>query len=227
MMDAVLERTDGRVVFDYDITAEVRQGYWGRLDTGPLFVENRYTDWHGYWPHTTLRNVWSLAHYVDPSRLRMEFLNNARNDEQYADDPLAPSRYRADYLFATVMLTSPLGWFEVSNLPAGYVDALRPLVDTWKAHRERLHRGHVVPIGAKPDGVAWTGFLVLEGDGGYVLAFREANPANTSRFDVPARDETAVERLGGEGQAALRDGVLEVSVPEPLRFFFGRFGDAG
>jgi len=30
---------------------------------------------------------------VDPLRLRMEFLNNARNADLYGDDPLAPAHY--------------------------------------------------------------------------------------------------------------------------------------
>jgi alpha-galactosidase len=37
-------------------------------------------------------------------------------------DPLAPARYRPDYLFATVMFASPLGWFEVQHLPDAYFD---------------------------------------------------------------------------------------------------------
>jgi alpha-galactosidase len=48
--DAVLEGSEGKVVFDTDVTAETRQGYFGMMGTGPLFVENRYTDWHRYWP---------------------------------------------------------------------------------------------------------------------------------------------------------------------------------
>jgi Ni,Fe-hydrogenase I cytochrome b subunit len=69
-----------------------------------------------------LRNLWKLAHYIDPLRLRMEFLNNTRNTDQYANDPLAPATYSPAYLFAITMIASPLGWFEVSNLPARYFE---------------------------------------------------------------------------------------------------------
>jgi hypothetical protein len=120
------------------------------------------------------------------------------------------------------MLTSPLGWFEVSNLPAAYVDALRPLVGTWKAHRERLHRGHVVPIGAKPDGVAWTGFAVLCDRDAYVLAFRECNPEPACRMDAPRVPDGPLEHLAGDGEARVSDGTLDVAIPEPYRFLFGR-----
>ena len=110
-MATVLRESAGRIVFDLDVTAQLRPGYFGMIGTGPLFVENRYTDWHKYWPHQTLRNLWQLAWWVDPCRLRMEFLNQSRNTEKYADDPLAPSRYAPDTLFATVFFANPLGWF--------------------------------------------------------------------------------------------------------------------
>jgi len=89
--DRVLQASEARVVFDLDVTAEIRPGYFGAADVGPLFVENRYTDWHRYWPHQTLRNLWMLSQYVDPLRLRMELLNNRRNEQLYTDDPLAPA----------------------------------------------------------------------------------------------------------------------------------------
>src|SRR5690606_35823746 len=96
----VLEATSGAVVFDLDVTAEIRPGYVGLMAVGPLFVENRYTDWRRYWPHATLRNLWQLSWWIDPTRLRIELLNHLRHAEQYGDDPLAPARYTPAYLFA-------------------------------------------------------------------------------------------------------------------------------
>ena len=168
--ERVLRETSGRVVFDLDVTAETRPGYFGMMEVGPVFVENRYTDWHRYWPHQTLRNLWKLAHYVDPARLRMEFLNPSRNADLYRGDPLAPGQYRADALFATVMLASPLGWFEVSGLPPGVTAQAEPLVRTWRLHRDALHSGIVHPIGQAPDGMAWTGFISVESDGRHAHA---------------------------------------------------------
>ena len=60
-------------MFDLDVTAEIRPGYFGLPDIGTLFVENRYAKHCSWWPHQTLRNLWSLAEVVDPVRLRMEF----------------------------------------------------------------------------------------------------------------------------------------------------------
>jgi alpha-galactosidase len=233
-LDAFFHRVQtesaGRVVFDLDVTAEVRPGYFGMMNVGPLFVENRYTDWHRYWPHFTLRNLWKLAHYVDPLRLRLEWLNHERNTEQYENDPFAPIVYRPDYLFATVMLSSPLGWFEVSNLPETYFTDAAPLIATWKQHRDAIFSGNILPIGSAPDGVSWTGFVSVAQDGksAYLLMFREASaridwsgpvPSLLANFTEPV---VQFERLGGDGTADLYTDSLLVQIPDANRFFFGR-----
>jgi len=222
----VLQGSGGRVVFDLDVTAEVRPGYWGMMRVGPLFVENRYTDFHRYWPHQTLRNLWKLSHYVHPIRLRMEFLNQARNTDRYADDPLAPACYRPDYLFATVMMANPLGWFEVSNLPSAYFETVAPLAQVWKTHRERLQGGRIFPVGETPDGTSWTGFVSVDEDGrdGYLLIFRERNARASWPTELPmvADGRYKVEPLAGEGAARLCDRTLEVEIGRAQAFLFAR-----
>ena len=226
MFDRMLEGSGGAMVFDLDVTAEIRPGYFGLPDIGPLFVENRYTDFHRYWPHQTLRTLWSLAQVVDPLRLRIEVLNNARNAEKYKDDPLAPARYSPDTLFAVAMMASPLGWFEVSNLPAAYAAHMRPLVAAWKAERARMHGGAIVPVGDKPDGVAWTGFVsaAADGKGGYALLFRELNdrPEYTLDLDGLVSGATRATVIGGRGTAKLGGGTLTVAVPQKLDFVWMR-----
>ncbi len=230
----VLNRTEGRVVFDLDVTAEVRPGYFGMMQVGPLFVENRYTDWRKYWPHQTLRNLWQLAHYIDPLRLRMEFLNHARNGEKYLNDPLAPSAYRPDYLFATVMFASPLGWFEVCHLPETYFAEAAPLIAVWRQHREALVSGTIYPIGEAPDGVAWTGFASVAPDSrsAYLLIFREASPSAEWQISLPflpnVEQPTTGETLGGDGNATLLPGQkLDVTIPESRRFLFAHVRSGG
>jgi alpha-galactosidase len=223
MFDRMLEGSKGAMTFDLDVTAEVRPGYFGLTDIGPVFVENRYTDWGSYWPHLTLRSLWSLSHAVDPLRLRIEVLNNARNVEKYGDDPLAPARYRADTLFAIAMMANPLGWFEVSNLPEKYVTQMKPLVATWKAERERMHGGSIVPIGSVPDGVAWTGFSssASDGKGGYVLLFRELNESADFSPDLPLLGKSSrATVIGGRGTVRMENGRLAVNVPDALDFIW-------
>lgn len=224
--DRVLEGSEGKVTFDLDVTAEIRPGYFGMMHVGPLFVENRYTDFHRYWPHQTLRNVWKLSRWVDPMRLRMEFLNSDRNTEKYAGDPLAPQCYASDYLFATVMMVNPLGWFEVSNLSDVYVEKVANLSAVWKAHRKAMASGHIHPIGDAPDGTAWTGFASVGSgrDTGYLLLFRELNDQASWRVELPmfANESFEVEHLAGEGSVTLAEGVLAAEIPHAQRYLFVR-----
>jgi len=224
--DRVLTESHGKVVFDLDVTAEIRPGYFGIPDAGPIFVENRYTDFHRYWPHQTLRNLWKLSQYVDPLRLRMEFLNNTRQVDKYPDDPLAPARYRPDYLFATTMFANPLGWFETSNLPDDYAAAVGKLVAVWKQERSGIFAGRTIPIGNAPDGVNWTGFASVgaAGHAGYLLLFRELSAAPEWSVDLPLFGAGAhkITPLAGDGTVALEGNRLTVHIPEALRYLFVR-----
>jgi alpha-galactosidase len=227
--DRVLEESGGKVVFDLDVTAETRPGYFGVPDAGPIFVENRYTDFHRYWPHQTLRSLWTLAQYVDPLRLRMEFLNNTRKTDQYPDDPLAPARYRPDCLFATTMFANPLGWFETSNLPDDYVAAVGRLAAVWKRERPRLFAGTIVPIGSVPDGVGWTGFasVAAGGQSGYLLLFRELNKSPEWSIDLPLfAGEHRVTVLAGNGTVDATGRRFVARIDEPLGYVWVRLDPA-
>jgi alpha-galactosidase len=224
--DRVLTETHGDIAFDLDVTAEIRPGYFGAMDVGPIFVENRYTDFHRYWPHQTLRNLWKLAQYVDPLRLRMEVLNNFRNTQLYAGDPLQPAAYSPATLFATVMFSNPLGWFETSNLPKSYFDEMAPLVAKWKQERPALFSGTIIPIGEAPDGNTWTGFLSIAPDlqSGYALIFREANQSPHWQTDLPLlKSAHAVSTLAGSGVATLTANHLQVHIPATQQFLWLKF----
>ena len=227
MFDRMLGASEGEMVFDLDVTGTApRPGYFGLPDIGPIFVENRYWKAASYWPHLTLRAAWSLAKVVDPVRLRMELLNPRHGADRYPDHPLAPSRYRGDTLFATVMCFSPLGWFELSELAPETVAEMKPLVARWKLERANLHGGVTVPVGAKPDGFSWTGFLTRGADGasGYALLFRELDPSSAFTLDVaqafPGLVFASAETIGGRGRATLADGGrrLAVEVPDGLDY---------
>lgn len=229
-VDTVIGGSGGRIVLDLDITAGLRHGYFGLMDNGPLFVENRYTDWHGYWPHQTLRNLWTLAQYVDPLRMRFEFLNNERNGSLYVDDPLAPSSYEADYLFATVMFSSPEAFFEVQNVSPRFARSAARAIRVWKLYRDEILGGTMVPIGLRPDGVSWTGFCSIARDGGtaIVLLFREQSPNAVAEFQIPFLDGQgfSCEILAGGGSGRFEDGRLRATIDQPRRFLLVRLSTA-
>jgi len=230
MFDRVQQASKGSVVFDLDVTAETRPGYFGMSDVGPLFVENRYSDFHGYWPHQTLRNLWQLASYVDPLRLRMEMLNNERNQNLYAGDPLAPARYTPDYLFATVMFANPLGWFETSNLSPDYTAAMSKLVKVWKEHRAELFSDTILPVGEAPDGTGWSGFAAFNGarTSGYVLFFRGVGAPEQwkERLTVFGKGALRAQLLAGAGTMTLDNAELTVQIPQSPGYLWCRLQPA-
>jgi alpha-galactosidase len=223
MMEAIGRESRGRVVCDLDITAGVRPGYFAEMTLGPLFLENRYTDWHNYWPHFTLRNLWQLSQYVDPRRLRMEFLNNTRNIEKYKGDHLAPKYYSPATLFAITMFSNPLGWFECSGLTDSFIEDVARIVRVWKEHRSELFGGTIRPVGLAPNGHHWTGFLSLGKGGGtgYLLVFNEKASAPSYEFDLSETFDS-VEVLSGEGAGRVSGNSVVVELDQSFGYLFMR-----
>jgi alpha-galactosidase len=223
MFKAIVSESEGRIACDLDVTGwdSRRPGYLGALEIGPIFVENRYTDWHGYWPHFTLRNLWHLSHWIDPRRLRTEFLNNERNREKYGDDPLAPALYPPATLFAITIFSNPLGWFENTGLSNAYRTEVSSLVNCWRANRDKLFAGDIHPIGDAPDGVTWTGFCSVpaERGEGYAVVFNEKSQCSESTILLPCSYSKATV-LHGEGSARVDGKNLSVSIPKQFGYLF-------
>ena len=97
----------------------------------------------------------------------------------------------------------------------------RPLIAKWKHERNRLHDCLAVPVGAKPDGVSWTGFVSVGDDGGYALIFRELNTSSGWELDLRPYFLTknlVPSVLSGEGTALIDGGVLHVDIPARLGY---------
>lgn len=58
--DSVTAQSEGKIIFNLDVTAGRRGGYNMFNEYGNIFLENRYTDWGNYYPYQTLRNLWQL-----------------------------------------------------------------------------------------------------------------------------------------------------------------------
>jgi alpha-galactosidase len=225
MFDKVLAQSSSNVVFDLDVTAEIRPGYFGLPDIGTLFVENRYAKNCSWWPHQTLRNLWSLSHVIDPVRLRMEFLDPKQHADVYRkrfpESPLRPELWTGDAVFATVMVSSPLAWMEMQGLQPETAKEMSSIIGKWKKERARIHTGVTFPIGEKPDGFAWTGFVTsaADGEGGYALVFRECNKSDKFAMDIsPYLKASKLEVLSGNGTAKIDGTTLEVTVPAKLGY---------
>jgi alpha-galactosidase len=185
MMRKIIRESNGQVTFNLDTTAQVRLGYFGKIQYGSLFLENRYTDWSNYYPHWTFRNLWSLAPYVPAQRLQMEFLNVYRNIERYQGDPLAPSECGLVYAFAMTIFSNPLAWMELTGLEAAPFECLRQAIEGLKPHHSSLLSGHLLPIGDEPTGASWTGMQSIASvHGGYLLVVRELNASPEASFKL-------------------------------------------
>lgn len=201
--DSVTAQSEGKIIFNLDVTAGRRGGYNMFNEYGNIFLENRYTDWGNYYPYQTLRNLWQLSAYVPAERLQIEFLNKWRNKSKYAtDDPFAPSHYSMDYLFAITMMAQPLAWMEASNLPSEAFS----LGDTIKCYirlQRQIHKGIILPIGEEPNGRSWTGFQsIINERTGYLLVFREDNDRATAciRMRLPKNCRVKLKALIGDGE---------------------------
>lgn len=200
ILDTVIETTGGDVVFNLDVTAGRRGGYFMFNEYGNLFLENRYTDWGNYYPYRSLRNLWMLSRYVPAENIQLEFLNKWRNNGKYSvEDRLSPINYRFEYLFALTMAGQPLAWMEASNLPESGFD-IAPLVNEYRSVAADFHEGTVLPIGDEPNGYSWTGFQSIKGNEGYLLIYRELSKSKEGKIKtfLPAGHVVDLEHVLGD-----------------------------
>ena len=78
---------------------------------------------------------------------------------------------------------SPIFFQETTYYTREARDQIRPLLATYKQHRDRMYRGYVFPIGDEPNDGTWAGFQNHDaGSGsGYLTIFRELHAANYKR----------------------------------------------
>lgn len=218
MFDRVLGATDYQAVFNLDVTAGKRGGYFYFNEYGNIFLENRYSDWGNYYPYWTLRNLWMLSKYVPAENIQMEFLNKWRNPDKYKGSMFAPSHYSFEYLFAITMPSQPLAWLEASNLPEEAF-SIKPIIEKFKTIRADFHQGVILPIGEEPSGRSWTGFQSIGEKEGYLLIFRENTPKEETNIDtwLPEGEKVAFIPLLGEGKNMTltigQHGQIKVSLP--------------
>lgn len=234
LMRYVVEGSSGKVFFNLDTTASIRNGYFGRVQYGSLFLENRFTKpfgrWPNYWPHHTLRNLWMLSRYLPTERLQIEFLNVKNNIAAYEGDPLAPVHWGQEMVFAISMFASPLAWMEMSVLDAQSRQMLKKAIAAYSNVQADILGGHVLPIGQEPDGFGWTGFQSVGTDGsGYLLILREKNEENSHRCQLWGKKDCKLlleAILGYSGQQSVamdHEGYAEFTLEQPFSYALYRY----
>ncbi|MGI8637331.1 MAG: alpha-galactosidase [Segetibacter sp.] len=229
MLDKVMQATNNEAIFNLDVTAGRRFGYFFMYRYGNLFLENRYTDWGNYYPYFTLRNLWQLSRYMPARRLQVEFLNKWRNASKYPpSDPFAPANYSFDYLFTITMMAQPLAWFEVSGLPKEAMQ-LSKLINKYKTVSSDIHTGQTFPIGDEPDGFSWTGFQSLKGNSGFFLVYREDNGNSSHTFSTLLAKGAKIDLklVAGDGKnlstVTGKDGNIVFTMSKPKSFALYRY----
>ena len=192
----------------------MRWGYFYQKQYGKLFLENRYTDWGNYFPHDTLRNLWEVSRFVPAQRLQIEVLNPRRNPDQYLNDPFAPGLYSMDYLFGIAMVANPLIWMEMSGLSETDLEKLKEIITVYRTCRKKLQRAMIIPIGQKPSGMSFTGFLAALEEEGYLFVFREVTKENSFVYPV----EGKVDLLYGNISLAQENSGVRVTFEQPRCF---------
>ncbi len=219
------EESNGEITFDFDVTAEIRPGYFGMPEFGAIFVENRYSDFRRYWPFATFANLWNLAWVIPPLHLRMECLNPERNQEKYGNDPLAPVHYPMDWIFASIMVSSPLLWCELSSLSPHCREELKRILPLWKQYREELHGGDCLPIGDCPDGTTTSGFLTMSDDRSvcHLLLLRDLDTDASHTYSLPIScEEYDIEILTGNGSSEVVSGQIRCTLPDQRSYLWLR-----
>ncbi len=202
---SMLEELKKFASLELDVTNGQRLGYLLSMRYGIIFLENRYTKTANYYPYRTLKNLWELSRYIPSQTLQVELANPDLNIEAYGDDAFKPSEYTMDYLFASVMVSNPLFWMETQFLGEGRIGELNRILPVWKGLRDEFIKSEIIPIGEKPTGASFTGFLI-KGEKTYALVFRENTLLAEYDFNIPS-----FKVLLSNGEVTLKDGKIAFS----------------
>ena len=181
---ALLEKLSEFSSLELDVTNSLRLGYLLSLKYGIIFLENRYVkESSNYFPYRTLKNLWELSKYIPAQTLQCELVNPDLEPRNYGSDPYQPKNYDMDYLFACVMVSNPLFWMETQFLKENRIDELNRIFPLWKSLRDEFVKSEIIPIGEKPSGYGFTGFLI-KGERTFAVLFREDTEETSFDFNI-------------------------------------------
>ncbi|OGV76062.1 MAG: hypothetical protein A3K19_02365 [Lentisphaerae bacterium RIFOXYB12_FULL_65_16] len=234
LLREVRRRTGHRVLFNLDVTAGQRLGFFHAPGFGPMFPANRYPHSpveaaNKYHPQNTLRNFWQLAHFIPSHLIQVEVPNILFDPAEFADkfergykpdDVHDPRRYGLAYCAAISLFGAPLLWLQPSRVKPEVVEAYSQVMALHRAHRDRIVAGDVFPVGDEPNGTSITGFASVTKSGGYVVVYREVTPHSRTTIRIPFAKNGRVRLLlsNTETSATLTKGVLHVRLKQPRSF---------
>ncbi len=230
-MRRFVQATGHRVRLNLDVTEHApRFGYYFGREFGCCYLENRkprQPEPVVYVPHLVLRDFWQLAHFTNPFRFQGSVQNVRTVNPDASDAPLHPQAYA----LAIALATTPVFFMELQTLSAEDRDAIRPLLRVYRAHRQRMYRSVVHPIGDPPSNAGWSGFQCCADDQpatGYLLLFRERLNEQPTRtiplHQLSGQDITLTNLLTGEAATQPLDPAgVRFELPDAPGFAFCQY----
>lgn len=211
---------------NWDVTeASPRSGYfWGR-EFGNVYLENRtvqHPERCVYQPWLVLRDAWHISKHMNLNQFQLTIQNGARINPKISDASL----HDPAYLFAQTMMGVPIFFQETQFYSEEDKAVLKPLINIYKQHREKIFSGYTFPIGDEPDNASWSGFQCVLEDRGYLLLFRQrlnCEPVRTLTLEFLTGKTIRLTDLIQRSQRELTvgpDGGTEFEIPEAPGFAF-------
>ncbi|MCG8582875.1 MAG: hypothetical protein MI866_23360 [Bacteroidales bacterium] len=178
-----IKYTDHKVRVNWDLTENApRFGYYWAREYGCIYLENRKPDAPVnvvYIPHLVLRDIWHVAKYTNINKFQTSIQNIEMTNREVSDAYL----HNHPYSVAVGLVGTPLFFQETHNYSQDARDQIKPLLKTYKAHRDEMYNSFVFPIGNEPDNKSWTGFQWVNPDKntGYLMLFRELHNKNAEQ----------------------------------------------
>lgn len=169
--------TNHKVRVNWDVTENPpRIGYYFGREYGNIYLENRKPMNPVnvvYHPYLVLRDAWQVAKYTNLNKFQVSIQNIDRVNKEVSDAYL----HNHPYTVAIALMGSPIFFQETHYYSDEAREQIRPVLATYKQHRDEMYKGYVFPIGEKPNNANWSGFQNYnpETNFGYLTLFREIN----------------------------------------------------
>lgn len=181
----LIKYSNYNTIVNWDVTEIApRAGYFYGREYGNIYLENRKINTARenvmYVPYKVLRDAWLLSKYVNLNKFQVTVQNiDMAGDRTKTDAHL----HNHPYVVAIALMSSPIFFQETHYYTKEAREQIKPLLATYKKHREEMYRGYVFPIGDEPNNSSWTGFQNhhVENNTGYLLIFRELNNNEASK----------------------------------------------
>lgn len=175
--------TNHKVRVNWDVTENSpRIGYYFGREYGNIYLENRKPMSPVnvlYHPYLVLRDAWQVSKYTNLNKFQVSIQNIDRVNKAVSDAYL----HNHPYSVAIALMGSPIFFQETHYYTDEAKGQIKPVLATYKQHREEMYQGYVFPIGDKPNNANWAGFQNYNPDTntGYLTIFREINNEEESK----------------------------------------------